>query len=133
MRSALAILPIALVACTPYSETVGAAVPLGTVWRLETVNDAAASAGMTMLFLASGGVRGSLPCNSYTARQSAPLPWFEIQDISLTRRSCPDIGLEAKYVTLLKSMDHAEIAGEGLLLTNPKEESLFFRKAVPEA
>lgn len=114
--------------CVPYSETVGAAAPLGTIWQLETVNDTPARATMTLIFLANGDIRGTLPCNSYNARQSAPLPWFEIQDLTLTRRSCDEIAEENRYVELLNAMDHAEAAGDGLLLSDPDDQSLFFRK-----
>ncbi|MEO0914943.1 MAG: hypothetical protein AAFY59_18500, partial [Pseudomonadota bacterium] len=47
--------------CVPYSETVGAAAPLGTVWELEAVSDAPARARMTLVFLANGDVQGQLP------------------------------------------------------------------------
>ncbi|QHQ37083.1 META domain-containing protein [Algicella marina] len=113
-------------ACTPYSETVGAAAPLGTVWELETVNGLPAASRMTLTFLANGKLQGLLPCNSYTGEQSAPLPWFEIEKLAVTLRSCPALPDEQSYLAILKSSDYAEVAGDSLLLSDVDENSLYF-------
>ncbi|MEM9429405.1 MAG: META domain-containing protein [Pseudomonadota bacterium] len=127
----LAILVIA--GCTDFSESVGAAAPTGTVWELETINDRAAEGRLTMTFLASGRVRGLLPCNSYTARQTAPLPWFELQDLEIGDTRCEAAALEGRYLDLFGSMDLAESAGDALLLSNPEGDTLFFRAQPPAA
>ncbi len=126
--SRLAVALVALFAgCTPFSETVGAAAPVGTVWQLESVNDAPVTAPMTLIFLADGGVRGELPCNRYNARQTAPLPWFELTELNVTKRACPELAEETRYVELLTTMDLAEVAGDTMILSNPAEERLLFR------
>lgn len=132
MRAAL--LSVLLIAgCTDFSESVGAAAPTGTVWELETINDRAAEGRLTLTFLASGRVRGQLPCNSYAARQTAPLPWFELQNFESGDTRCEASALETRYLDLLGSMDLAEPAGEALLLTNPEGDTLFFRARPPAA
>lgn len=117
-----------LAACSPLPDTVGEAAPDGVVWRLVEANDRAVAYAATIQLFSTGKVTGSGPCNRFTASQSAPLPWVEIGAIAATRRACPELDAEAEYFRLLAAMDFAEVAGDGLLLTNGAGESLFFRK-----
>lgn len=133
MSRFLPLLPVLLLACTPFSETVGAAAPLGTRWQLETVGDAPAAAPLTLVFLANGGVQGTGPCNTYAARQTAPLPWFELADLTVTERACDALAQERRLLALLARMTFAEASDSGLLLTNGAGESLYFTTAMPSA
>ncbi|NNU81548.1 META domain-containing protein [Halovulum dunhuangense] len=130
MRPAIATLALCtLAACSPLPDTVGEAAPSDTLWTLESLNDGPAAFGATLRFTSDGRVTGSGPCNRFSARQTAPLPWFQIEDIAATRRACPDLAAEQVYFTALGAMEFAEVAADSLLLTNTDGESLFFRSA----
>ncbi|MEM8870210.1 MAG: META domain-containing protein [Pseudomonadota bacterium] len=126
---ALIVVGFWLTACTQLPDTVGEAAPTGTVWSLVEVNDAPATYGASLRLLSSGRVLGTGPCNSFTATQTAPLPWVEFTDITPTERSCAQLRQEEGFFLALESMDFSEIAGESLLLSNDTGQSLFFRAA----
>ena len=117
----------ALIACSPLPDTVGEAAPTGTVWRLEAFNDAPADFGATLRFLPNDKISGAGPCNGFTARQAAPLPWIEIVDLVSTERACPEQVAEDAFFLALQSMRFAEVAGDTMLLTDDGGRSLFFR------
>ncbi|MEO0387521.1 MAG: META domain-containing protein [Pseudomonadota bacterium] len=123
---------LTLAACGEFSESVGAAAPLGTVWQLVRVNDDPAEGRLSLVFVSGGGVRGALPCNTWRAEQTAPLPWFELSEFAATTRACDQAALERRYTALLQSMDLAEVAGDVMLLTAPDGQSLEFRAPTPE-
>lgn len=123
------LLPVVLAACgVPVSETVSGRAQ--GEWVLESVNDAPARAVLTIRFAEDGTLEGSGPCNRFSARQTAPLPWFELAEISVTERACAVLAEEAALLDLLVRMAFAEIAGDTLLLTGGQGESLLFRQAV---
>ena len=47
-----------------------------------------------------------------------------------TKRTCPDQLAEEAYFLALQSMRFAEVAGDSLLLTNNRGQSLFFRSGL---
>lgn len=122
-----------LSACTPYSETVGGAAPVGTVWVLEKINDRAFPARATLQFQSNGQVTGIAPCNSFSARQTAPLPWFEVESISVTRAACDQLSAESEFLRLLEAMDFAEIGGTRMLLSNSAGNTLLFSSERPNS
>ncbi len=122
-----------LAGCTPYSETVGGAAPVGTVWVLDQFNDQSFAGRATIRFESSGKLVGNAPCNSFSARQTAPLPWFEVEDLSVTKRSCPQIAAETAFLDALQAMDFSEIGGERMLLSNAAGQTLLFRTETAQA
>lgn len=131
MRLTLPAALLALAACSPLPDTVGEAAPAGTMWRLETVNDAPAPYDASLRLLSNDRVMGLTACGRFTAEQVAPLPWLEFAEFAPATPGCDDPGAAAFYAAL-KSMDFAEVLEDRMLLTNAAGESLFFR-AAPDA
>jgi heat shock protein HslJ len=119
-----------LAACdAPVSETVAGASPPNAVWVLEEINDRPVTARTTMRFLPDGSIAGDAPCNSYSATQKIPLPWFEAGPIVSTQRACDDLAEEQRFFRTLDDVIFAEIAGNTMLLTGDAGQSLLFRRA----
>ena len=125
-----ALLLLTLFGCTPYSETVGGAAPVGTVWELQSINDQPFTALATLQFRSPDAVSGSGPCNTYSARQTAPLPWFALEEFVTTKRTCPDQAAEAQYFQTLQSMDFSEVSTGKMLLSNAANDVMLFTTQV---
>ena len=122
----LSALALALAACSTLPDTVGEAAPDGVDFALTEFNGKAVDYAATIRFLNSGEVRGQGPCNRYSARQTAPLPWFEVEDIAATRRACEDLDDETAFFEGLIRMDFSEVSGSTLILTNAGGEQMVF-------
>ncbi|MEM9268426.1 MAG: META domain-containing protein [Pseudomonadota bacterium] len=119
-----------MVACgPPLSETITAPA-LDQVWHLVSVDSKDATAGLTLRFLPDGSVSGEGPCNRFSARQTAPLPWFELSPILATKRGCATLDDEQALFQRLAEMRFAEIQGEVLLLSGPSGDMDFRAKPV---
>ncbi len=127
-RICLAALALLAACDAPVSETIAGAAPIGTVWQLVELDDAPFPAPATMTFTAQGNLAGQAPCNSFTAEQTAPLPWFDLGPLVTTRRACPALPAEQKFLDHLARMDFSEVAGDRLLLNNANGETLLFAK-----
>ena len=127
MRPLPLLTALTLAACTTLPDTVGEAAPDGTVFHLAEVNDRAADFDATLRLFTSGRIEGTGPCNRFSAEQTAPLPWLQIEEIAATRRACDALEQEDAYFALLRRMDFSEVSGPSLLLTNSAGESLFYR------
>lgn len=114
MRLTLAALAL-LAACA--DETVTGYGGAGT-WTLTELNGGPYPAQFT-LTLTAGDITGRAPCNSFSARQTAPYPWFTPGPIAVTRTACPDLPAEQAALTTLSQMTAAEAFGDRLLLSNP--------------
>ncbi|MEM8789917.1 MAG: META domain-containing protein [Pseudomonadota bacterium] len=115
--------------CSALPDTVGQAAPSDTLWTLKDLNGAPAGFSASLRFGSGGSVSGTAPCNSFSARQTAPLPWFEIADLTATQRGCPLARDEAAFFQALRAMDFAEVADNSLLLSNDQGQTLFFQAA----
>lgn len=93
------------------------------VWQLQHSQ----TAQITLDLTAHGQISGRGPCNSYSATQTAPYPWFEPGPIASTRVACPDLAIEQAFLAALSLMQLAEVAGPVLLLSNDSGETLEFR------
>lgn len=117
-----------MAACdAPVSETAAGASPPNVVWLLSAINDQPVSARTTLQFQLDGSIYGNAPCNSYTASQKIPLPWFEAGPIVSTSRACDDLAEERKYFQVLDEVIFAEITGNTMLLTGDGGVSLLYR------
>ena len=123
----LPLLALALAACSTLPDTVGEAAPDRTVFFLEEINDEAVSYTASIQFLSTGKVQGSGPCNRFSAEQTAPLPWVEIERIAATKRGCDELDGETAYFAALERMDFSEVGTTTLLLSNAAGESMVFR------
>lgn len=118
MRRA-AVFPLLLVLPACADETVSGYADPAAVYRLE-------GADMTIAFPAQGQIAGKGPCNTYSAAQTAPYPWFETGPILSTKRTCPGLTDELDYFAALGRMTLAEVSGPVLILSNEAGEELAF-------
>lgn len=116
--------------CRP-DETLAAYGAAGHRWVLTEAPDGLAGADVAQTFGAGGAVQGTLPCNTMTAVQSAPYPWFEMSSVALTRRACADLEREAQIVALLSDMTLSEVLGDLLVLSADDGREMVFRAAPP--
>ena len=127
-RFVLGFLALGLGACdAPVSETAAGASPPGAVWVLQSINKSPVEARTTLLFQPNGSIAGDAPCNSYSASQKIPLPWFEAGPITTTKRACEYLAEENRYIRTLGDVIFAEITGDTMLLTGDNGEELFYR------
>ncbi|SEW46386.1 META domain-containing protein [Cognatiyoonia koreensis] len=119
------VLLFALAACGP-DETISA-FGSGDDYVLRELNGAPVNTQITLNISDTGQISGQAPCNSYTANQLVPYPWFEIGPVMATRRACPELALESRYFETLAAMTLAEISGPVLILSNDADDSLVFQ------
>ncbi|MEM9798490.1 MAG: META domain-containing protein [Pseudomonadota bacterium] len=103
--------------CGP-DETISGYTDPDTIWTLTEVDGVPYSAEAWLRFPTEGVVQGAGPCNSLTGRQAAPLPWIEITSLAVTRRACPALADEQRFLTGLQAATLAEPGPNILLLTN---------------
>ena len=124
------ILTLALTGCLK-DETISGRTAPSDVWVLSLIGEAAVTERITIRFPEQGRVTGEVPCNSYFAEQSAPLPWIDLGPIGATRRACPALELETRYFGLLERMALVETLGDALLMTADDGMTLTFRLEAP--
>lgn len=117
----------ALTACEQADETVTAYAPHDGVYALVSLNGADFAAKATIDLRTAGNISGQAPCNSYNASQSAPYPWITLGPIAATRRACPDLADESRYLEALAAMTQVEASGDTLILSNDDGTELVFQ------
>lgn len=117
----------ALAACK--DETLSGYAPKETTWIWQELDGQPAPARATLLMPQEGQVVGRAPCNSYSARQSAPYPWFQLEAIAATKMACPDLPAETAFFDALTAMTLAEVSGDTLLLSNDAGREMVFTAA----
>ncbi|WP_116597962.1 META domain-containing protein [Primorskyibacter marinus] len=128
----LLLVPLLALAACDRDETLVSYGGAGT-WQLSALDGADYSAKATMTLGKGGAITGTAPCNSWSAMQSAPYPWFDLSPIISTRRACPDLQAETAFFTVLSQMTLSEVAGDTLLLTNDAGREMIFTFVVPDA
>jgi len=125
----LRILPLLAVlnACEQPDETVTAYATHDGVYQLSTLDGVPFPAQATIDLRVTGTVSGQAPCNTYRTAQTAPYPWFTLGPIVATRRACPDLDAETRYLTALATMTIVEAANDLLILSNEAGESMVFQ------
>jgi heat shock protein HslJ len=98
------------------------------IWELETDE----AVRITLDLTARGRISGHGPCNSYSAPQTAPYPWFEPGPLASTRAICPDLAAEQRFLAALSGMTLAEVSGPVLILSNDTGDRLEFRLISPD-
>lgn len=124
MRLVLALTLLALPACT--DETISGYADPDATYRLTEVGGAAFPAAATISFPEEGTVRGNAPCNAYTAIQTVPYPWFALGPIAVTRRACPELDAETRFLATLQTMAFAEVQGPVLILSADDGTEMIF-------
>lgn len=128
MRLALMVAALSLPgACR--DETVRAHGGDAGVWHLQSIDGAPFVARATLGFPARGRISGEAPCNSYSAQQTAPYPWFKAEKLSTTRLTCPDLAAETAFLRALEAMTLVEVAGAVLILSNDGGREMVFETA----
>ena len=114
-----------LVGCNE-DETLSGYVGKETLFSLKSINGAAFNGVATLDLSEAGKVFGDAPCNSYSASQTAPYPWFDAGPIIATKRACEGLALETMFLQALGRMAFAEVSGPILILTNEAKEEMVF-------
>jgi len=85
-----ALIPLAamLLAACQGNQGVSRFAGAGRVWELREMAGQPFTTRATIGFPEAGRITGKAPCNSYSARQNAPYPWFEASEI-VTTKSAP--------------------------------------------
>ena len=128
MRTAIVFLMLA--ACAG-DETISGYADPDAEYRLSEIDRASFPAMATIRFPAVGRIEGDAPCNSYTARQSVPYPWFSAGNLVATDRGCAALADEAAFFDALLAMTLAEVQGGTLILSNEAGREMVFRAAQP--
>ena len=116
---------VLLAACNE-DETVSGYVGDSTIFALQSINEQPFQASATIDLSETGKVSGEGPCNSYSAEQSTPYPWFNLGPIAATERACEDLSAEVTFFQALQSMTIAEVNGPILILTNDAKDEMVF-------
>ena len=126
MRAFLPLALLALAGCLR-DETVSGYAEPGAVYRLEAVDDRPARTAFALVFPRPGRAEGQGDCLSFTARQTAPYPWFELVDERIRLPDCVHTQEERAVVLLVLAMTIAEFSGDRLLLSDEAGRALLFR------
>lgn len=108
-------------------ETLTRYAPADTVFELVSLDGISFRETATLDISKPGWIRGRAPCNTYTASQTAPYPWFEIGPIATTKRACPAQVSETNFFEALGQMTIAEFGNGLLILTNTDGREMVFQ------
>jgi heat shock protein HslJ len=125
MKNILLLAILTLAACLK-DETITGQTESSEKWVLQSINNEPVGVVITLQFPEKGIVSGQAPCNRYHARQTAPLPWFELTPIVATRMACEHLRLEQSYFDALSNMTLIERSANSLLISNPSGQALQF-------
>ncbi len=117
---------LAVTSACQRDETVNAYGAADKVWQLQEIDDQPVTFSATLRFPEPGRLSGDAPCNSYQAPMTVPYPWFEVTQITATRRACPALAEETRYFTTLKAMSLSEVLGDTLILSTPEGRNMVF-------
>lgn len=119
---------VALISCTG-DETVTGYGGAGQ-WTLSDMNGAQTS-GMSMTLTADGTIRAAGPCAILRARQTAPYPWFRLQDKEQAERACAGRAGDQAFFAELGQATLVEVTGDVLILSDPDGLELVFSRKSP--
>lgn len=107
-------------------ETVTSYGAAEAVWQLAELDGQPFKAQATLILPDEGKLLGEAPCNAYSGAQTAPYPWFTVENIVATRRACADLESETAYFEALEQMTLSEVSGETLILSNDAGREMVF-------
>lgn len=119
-------LPILLAGCLK-DETISGFVDQTTSYQLTELSGEPFLAKAEISFPEQGTMTGKAPCNSFSARQSAPYPWFELGPVAATLSVCPEMEKEEEFFGVLGRMTLIEALGDTIILRNDAGEEMVFR------
>ncbi len=123
-------LPLLLAAC-PKDETISGYADPEATFALQELDGRSFAAQATISFPEEGQVRGTGPCNGYSAEQNVPYPWFQLGPIRATRRACADLAQESDFFSALQAMTLIEVHGGTVILRDEAGREMVFRAAQP--
>lgn len=132
MRFVVLLCLLCVAACRG-DETLTAYGAAGSDWVLTELDGQKFDARAVVQFPEQGKVQGIGPCNSFSARQTAPYPWIEIDQVASTKRGCADQKEEARFLKALTQMTLVEVSGPVLILSNDLGRRMIFRARPPAA
>ncbi|WP_299688742.1 META domain-containing protein [uncultured Tateyamaria sp.] len=100
-----------------------------TTWQLVTLDGAAFDATATLTFPEAGRIAGSAPCNQYFGPMNSTFPGFSAPALAATRRACPALEDEIRFLAALRAVTRAERADDALILSDETGARLVFRRA----
>ena len=112
-------------------ETISGYADRDATYRLEELDGAPFDADATIAFPEQGRIAGAGPCNAYSAAQTAPYPWFDVQGIAATKRACAALDAETRFFAALAAMSLAEVQGDILILSDDSGRDMVFRRTQP--
>ena len=115
---------LALVACADETSS-GYSTP-GAEYHLREINGTEFVATATITFPEKGQISGQAPCNSWSADQPAPYPWFTPGPIAATEIACNNLDQEIRFFETLSTMNLIEFSGPILLLSGDSGEKMLF-------
>ncbi len=118
------LLPLMVFGCG--DETISGYADPSAVYRLVEIDGEAFGPRATIAFQSQGRAAGEAPCNSWSAAQSAPYPWFALGPVVATRRACSELEAEGQFFEALAGMTLAEVQGSVLILTNEAGAAMVF-------
>jgi heat shock protein HslJ len=118
------LLPLLLGYCT--DETLTGYGAQGQDFVLISINDQPFPARATIRFPEEGQIAGQGPCNSFSATQDLPYPWFKAGPIAATKRACPELDAEALFFQTLSEMTLSEVSGPNLILSTSEGQTMVF-------
>ncbi len=124
MIRAAFLLPLLLGYCA--DETLTGYGAQGQEFVLVSINDQPFPARATIRFPEEGQIAGEAPCNSFSATQDVPYPWFKAGPIAATKRACPDLEAEALFFRTLSEMTLSEVSGPNLILSTAEGDTMVF-------
>ncbi len=127
----LCLLILCLAACRG-DETLFSYGAANHVWTLEKLNGQPYEATATLTFPEPGILNGSAPCNGYSGQQTAPYPWFEARALAVTKRACPQLDAETRFLEALTAMTLSEVSGGILVLSNDAGDEMVFTTDLPD-
>lgn len=127
MRIFLAALAFLVLANCRGDETVARYGGANIDWQLVMLDGTRFPARATLQLGANGEIAGDGPCNRYFGTQTAPYPWFSVENMGATRRACPALDHETAYLTALSEMTLSEVAGDTLILSNDAGREMLFK------
>jgi len=122
----IALCALAVTACRA-DETVGAYGAADRTWMLVELDGAPFEPRATLAFPEKDRIAGKAPCNSYSGAMTAPYPWFEAVQMSVTSMACPDLEAEAAFFSALGDMTLSEVSGDTLILSTEAGRGMVFK------
>lgn len=99
------------------------------VWHLTAIDDVPFDADVRLWFPEEGAIAGETTCNRFTARQTAPYPWFQAEAITIGDAACPQHEAEVRFLDALAAMTLVEVTGPVMILSTETGREMLFHAA----